>query len=122
MGACPEYVQKKLGAAWTGRGRPPTGYFTKRLVEDWLRDVLHEAHRGTLAGQLRTGATFADAAAEWLRYVELDRQRKPSTIDGYKAIVRAQLLPVFGTLGDAPRSAPLVRTVCCLPSGQLHVG
>ncbi|MBV8710534.1 MAG: hypothetical protein JOY56_02075, partial [Solirubrobacterales bacterium] len=91
-------VQKKLGPAWTERGRPPAGYFTKRLAEDWLRDLLHDARHGTLAGQVRTGATFADAAAEWLRYVEVDRQRKPSTIDGYKAIVRAQLLPAFGAM------------------------
>jgi hypothetical protein len=28
-------VQKKLGPAWTGRGRPAAGYFTKRLAEDW---------------------------------------------------------------------------------------
>jgi integrase len=91
-------VQKKLGPAWTGRGRPPTGYFTKRLAEDWLRDVLHEARHGTLAGQVRTGATFADAAAEWIRYVEVDRQRKPSTLEGYKAIVRGQLLPAFGVM------------------------
>ncbi|MBV9604958.1 MAG: site-specific integrase [Solirubrobacterales bacterium] len=91
-------VQKKLGPAWTGRGRPATGYFTKRLAEDWLRDLLHDARRGTLAGQVRTGATFADAATEWLRYVEVDRQRKPSTVDGYNAIVRAQLLPAFGQM------------------------
>ena len=51
-----------------------------------------------MAGQVRTGATFADAAAEWLRYVEVDRQRKPSMIEDYKAIVRAQLLPVFGAI------------------------
>jgi hypothetical protein len=56
-----------------GQPRPPAGYFTKRLAEDWLREVIHEARRGTLAGQVRTGATFADAAAEWLRYVEDDR-------------------------------------------------
>jgi hypothetical protein len=30
-------VQKKIGPAWSERGRPPTGYFTKRLAEDWLR-------------------------------------------------------------------------------------
>ena len=28
-------VQKKLGPAWTQRGRPPAGYFTKRLAEAW---------------------------------------------------------------------------------------
>jgi len=48
------------------------GAFTKRLAEEWLRDVLHRASRGTLAGQVRTGATFADAAAERLRYIEVD--------------------------------------------------
>jgi integrase len=51
-----------------------------------------------LPGQVRTGATFADAAADWLRYVEVDRQRKPSTVEGYKAIVRSQLVPAFGAM------------------------
>jgi integrase len=91
-------VQKKIGPSWQGRGRPPAGYVTKRGAEDWLRRVLDEARRGALAGMVRTGATFADAAAEWLRFIEHDRGRKPSTIAGYKAIVRAQLLPAFGTM------------------------
>jgi integrase len=91
-------VQKKLGSAWTERGRPPAGYFTKRQAEAWLRSVLEEARRGTLPGMVRTGATFADAAAEYLRYVEHDRGRKPSTVAGYKSIVRFQLVPAFGEL------------------------
>jgi integrase len=61
-----------------------------------LRATLDEVRRGTLPGLVRTGATFADAAAEWLRYVEQDRARKPSTIAGYRSIVRALLLPAFG--------------------------
>lgn len=60
-------VQKKIGPAWTERGRPAAGYFTRRTAEEWLRVVLDEARRGTLPGIVRTGATFADAAAEWLR-------------------------------------------------------
>jgi hypothetical protein len=72
-------VQKKLGPAWTDRGRPAAGYFTKRLAEDWLRSTLEQARRGTLPGSVRTGATFADAAAEFLRYTEHDRGCKPST-------------------------------------------
>ena len=36
-------VQKRIGPAWTERGRPPAGYFTKRTAEDWLRRVLDEA-------------------------------------------------------------------------------
>jgi hypothetical protein len=39
-------VQKKLGPAWTDRGRPPIGWFTKRTAEAWLRDLLDEARRG----------------------------------------------------------------------------
>src|SRR5436853_6280103 len=89
-------VQKKLGPAWTERGRPPSGYFTKRLAEDALRRTLDEARRGTLAGTVRTGATFADAAAEYLRYIEQDRGRKPSTLRGYRSAIQAHLLPAFG--------------------------
>ncbi len=95
-------VQRRIGPAWTERGRPPAGYFTKRTAEAWLVELLHEARRGTLAGMAQTGATFADAAAEWLRYIEHDRDRKPSTVAGYRAILRSQLLPAFG---DAPIEA-----------------
>jgi hypothetical protein len=37
------------------------------VAEEWLHETLHQARRGTLAGQVRTGVTFADAAAERLR-------------------------------------------------------
>ena len=90
-------VQKRIGPAWRERGRPPAGYFTKRLAEDWLRDVCDQARRGTLPGMVRTGATFADAVAEFLRYVEHDRSLKPSTLRGYRSIVDAYLLPAFGS-------------------------
>jgi integrase len=45
---------------------------------------------------VRTGATFADAAHEWLRYVEDDRARKASTLADYRSVVNAHLLPAFG--------------------------
>jgi integrase len=102
-------VQRKLGPAWTGRGRPAAGYFTKRLAEDWLRDTLDAARRGTLPGAVRTGATFADAAAEWLRYVEHDRDVKPSTLSDYRSVV-ARLLPVFGELPVEEITAQRIET------------
>jgi integrase len=77
-------------------GGASAGYFTKRLAEDWLREVLEQARRGTLPGSVRTGATFADAAAEFLCYVEHDRALKPSTLRGYRSIIDAYLLPTFG--------------------------
>ncbi|MBV9685567.1 MAG: hypothetical protein JO046_27490, partial [Solirubrobacterales bacterium] len=58
---------------------PPVGWFTKRTAEAWVRDVLEQSRRGTLPGMVRTGATFADAAAEWLRFIGEDRAREPST-------------------------------------------
>jgi integrase len=91
-------VQKRVGPAWTERGRPPAGRYTERTAEAWLRAVLDEARRGTLPGLVQTGATFADAAAEFLRYVEHDRSVKPSTLTDYRSIVSAHLVPAFGAM------------------------
>ncbi len=77
-------VQKKLGPAWTSRGRPPAGYFTKRLAQNWLDDILARVRRNELPGMVATGATLADAAAEWLRYCERDRVLKRSTLTEYR--------------------------------------
>jgi Phage integrase, N-terminal SAM-like domain len=73
------------------------GWFTKRTAEAWLRDLLYQARRGTLSGMVRTGVTFADAAAEWLRFIEEDRARKPSTLSDYRSALKAHLLPAFGS-------------------------
>ena len=89
-------VQKRIGPAWTSRGRPGEGYFTKRTAEAWLRDVLHQARAGTLAGMVRTNATVADACFEWLRYSAEERQCSPGTLRGYRSGVRAHFLPAFG--------------------------
>src|SRR3954453_2019732 len=60
-------VQRRIGPAWTGRGRPAAGGFTKRSAQAWLDDLLIQARRGELPGMVETGATVADAAAEGLR-------------------------------------------------------
>jgi integrase len=91
-------VKKTLGPAWTYRGRPQAGYFTKRTAEAWLRRTLAEAAAGTLPGMVRTGATVADACAEYLRYIEQDRQRKPSTLRDYDSIFRNHVLPHLGEI------------------------
>jgi integrase len=89
-------AQKRLGPAWTQRGRPPIGYFTKRTAEAALDELLADARRGRLGGTTRTGATFADACADFLTYIERDRQRKRSTLDDYRSAVRCHFLPAFG--------------------------
>jgi integrase len=91
-------LEKKIGPAWDKRGRPPAGYYTKRTAEAWLASVLDEARRGTLPGMVKTGATFADAVAEYVRWIEQDRARKPSTLRDYRSIIKTHLLPAFGDM------------------------
>ena len=57
-------MQRRIGPAWTARGRPIAGHFTKRSAETWLEQTLAEIRRGEHADSIRTGATVADAAAE----------------------------------------------------------
>ncbi len=89
-------VQKKIGPAWSGRGRPPSGYITKRTAEAWLRDLLVQVRRGELAGLVESDVTFREAAEEWLRFIKEDRGRKPSTLVDYRSALNARLLPAFG--------------------------
>jgi len=89
-------VQKKLGPAWTERGRPPAGYFTRRTAEEALQAILTDARRGLLDGEERSGVTFGEAVEEWLRYVEFDRKRKPSTVADYRNVANGALLKEFG--------------------------
>jgi len=89
-------VKKRLGPAAPARTRPPAGSFNRRLAEDWLADTLDSARRRTLPGMVLTGATFADAAAEYLRYAEQDRGCKPSTLRDYRSRISSRLLPEFG--------------------------
>jgi len=81
-------VKRRLGNAWTERGRAPDGYFTRRTANEALQACLTDARRGTLAGMSTVHAKFADASAEWLRYVEHDRDVKPSTLSDYRHMAR----------------------------------
>jgi integrase len=90
-------VQRKLGPAWTGKGRPPAGYYTKRTAEAELHAILTDIRRGEAPdpGE-RSGRTFGDAVAEWLRYVEHDKARKASTLRDYRNTAYGRLVPEFG--------------------------
>ncbi|MEX1141109.1 MAG: tyrosine-type recombinase/integrase [Thermoleophilaceae bacterium] len=103
-------VQKKLGPAWTRRGRPAEGYFTKTTAQDALDGLLQEIKRGQHPGVVRTGITFAAAADEWLRYQEHDRGRKPATVAVYRALIKARMLTVFGDMAVESITAPMVES------------
>ena len=72
----------RLGRRAAARGRATSPSARPRR---WLsRCARGSAPRRRLPGMVRTGATFADAAAEYLRWLEHDRERKPSTLRDYQ--------------------------------------
>lgn len=91
--------KRVLGTVWGGRGRPGRGALTKQGAQQLLDEILVEARRtGPIAAGEAHDATFADAVADWLHYVEFDRQRRPTTLRDYRHICNRYLLPVFGEL------------------------
>jgi integrase len=96
-GRVPEQTTTKLGPAWSGGGRPPTGHFTPKLAEEALQAYLVKARQGTIEGaRQKSGRTFGDACAEWLRYGRDDKQLAASTLSDYRNVVDGYLLPEFG--------------------------
>jgi len=91
-------VRKRIGPAWTERGRPAAGFHTKRTAEAWLADVLGQARRGTLPGLVLTGVTFSEACDEYLRYIAEDGARKATTVADYRSVIDFHLRPAFGRM------------------------
>lgn len=100
-------AKKLLGDAWavkagTGRvvpkpGRCPDGYLTPKGADAALAALLTDLRRGEITG--RSGATFADAAAEFLRYVENVREIDADTVADYRGVINGYLIDEFGDLG-----------------------
>jgi integrase len=90
-------VNRKLGPAWPKKGRPPEGYFTKSTAEQALVKVLAELNEQARKPAPAT-VTFAEAATEWLRYSEHDREVRASTLVDYVATARK----VIDAFGDTP--------------------
>src|SRR4051794_30492805 len=103
--------KRLLGRAWvkpygtTSRGatrwraadgpKPDDGWLTPAEADERLSELLARAPR-TETPQPGRGVTFGQACAEWLRYVEFDRQRSVSTLRDYRNSVRRYLLPELG--------------------------
>jgi integrase len=87
-------VKKRLGPAWTETGRPPEGYLTRKMAEAELRTLLSDADHDKLAR--KTGATFEDAAAKYLSYVEQVGGVEPAVLRDYRGVIDGYLIPWFG--------------------------
>lgn len=80
---------------WKAKG----GFRRKGDAERWARAEEEKVLSGaTLSRDRRTrGIDFAQAADEWLRYVEHDRGVKPSTMSDYRSTIEHHLKPAFGS-------------------------
>ena len=68
-------------------------YLTKQQAEVKLASIL--AGQDPAVRLKPTGVTFGQACDDWLRYVEHDRKRRPSTVRDYTNCVRCYLKPAF---------------------------
>jgi integrase len=90
-------LQKRLGRAWIRRSRPPEGFITRAQAELQLAEILagRNADIGVEPGP-GDEVTFRQACEEWMRYIEIDRKRRPSTTRDYRREIEKRLLPEFG--------------------------
>jgi len=94
-------IQRRLGWAWKKRSRPPEGHLTRAQAEARLQRILSGQDESVpLKPPPGSQATFGMAAAEWMRYVEHDRKRRPSTVQDYRRELAQRLIPEFGA--DTP--------------------
>jgi integrase len=90
--------QRRLGKVWTKRSSPPDGYLTVGMAQAKLAAML--AGTDPQVNIAPTRVTFRQAVDEWLRYVEHDKERAPSTVRSYRSIVGNYLVSGLGA--DTP--------------------
>jgi len=77
-------VHRRIGPAWTRRGRPPEGYFDKAAAYDRARAII--AEYVTAAAEPRSsGPTFRDVAHGYLQWLENVRGAKPETLRSHRS-------------------------------------
>jgi integrase len=95
-------LHRALGEAWTGKGRPPAGYLSKRAAKEMLDELIVKVRNGEVELRRRpgeppaAGPTFAQAAEAWLWYLENVKKDDWSTVKDYAAVIRLHLGPEFG--------------------------
>lgn len=121
-GRVPEQTTRRLAPAHVGGGKPPKGHLTERQAKDALADLLAAERRlvGEGAYDHRPdGASFADAAAGFLRHVEHVKGREFATLRDYRYSIEGHLMPRWG---DRPVAAIAPRDVEALRDELLRAG
>lgn len=83
-------TEEKIGPAWSGNGRRPDGYYTKKTAKDWLDKKLSDL-RGDVGIPTEGSASFGEAAATWYRLGLSEKDWKPSTRRDYRSVLKTHL-------------------------------
>lgn len=86
-------TMRLIGPAWLKRGRPSEGFFTRPMAEAELQKILNGSESVTTDSECHT---FVNACAEWLRYLEQEKQSAVTTLRDRRSAVNARLVPFFG--------------------------
>jgi integrase len=89
------HPQRLLGPAHLARSKPPAGHLTRGQAEALLDGILADEREQVALPASTLSVTFGEAIAEWLRYVEHDCERAPSTLRDYRNTA-AMLKDEFG--------------------------
>lgn len=139
----PHQEQRRLGPAWMTRkskrtpakagdpsyrrewraksGPCPEGYLSETDARAQLKRLIREAEaQAGKQGRAGENVTFGEACNEWLRYVEHDKQRAPSTVADYRNALGAYLLPAFGE--DTPLVEITTESIDAYREGALAAG
>jgi hypothetical protein len=94
----PYGVTARGATRWRGADGPKPGpeWLTPREAEDILRALLADLVLNEPPPPPKPTVSFVEAADEWLRYIEFDRERRPTTLRDYRNTIYGALIPHFG--------------------------
>jgi integrase len=126
--------KRTLGLAWvkphgvTARGavrwrtadgpKPGPEWVTPREAETKLREIL--ALIPPPPKPKSATVTFREAAEDWLRYLEVERERAATTVRDYRNVVRGALFPRFGA--DRPVNTITTADIDAYREDELRAG
>jgi integrase len=111
-------VHRRIGPAWTKRGRPPEGYFDKAAAYDRARAIIAEHMAAAAAAQPRSSRpTFREVARAYLRWLENVRGAKPETLRNHRSTLGEP--DVALKRGSATTNGHVMRALGDRPAAQI---
>ncbi len=109
-------VHRRIGPAWTKRGRPLEGYFDKAAAYDRARAIIDE-HMTAAAEPRSSGPTFRDVAHGYLRWLENVRGAKPETLRSHRSTLGEPDVAV--KRGSATTNGHVMRALGDRPAAEI---